>query len=366
YDAQGRRIRKNSKYYEYENGKLFRSWETPQTLLTYLYDTTGICGIECKRNFVFDPETGFHYDPTTYVFKKNLQGDVIAIYTLNGTKVAEYAYDAWGKCTIISDIDGIGVLNPIRYRGYYYDTETGLYYLNSRYYDPNTGRFINADSQFDDGAGILGNNLYAYCANNPITYKDETGKGIILACTLIGLGIGALIGGISAAVSSKEQLGYVDASWVFGGAVYGGCVGAFFGFAMGTVAYSVSSVLLPKIIGSLGATLYSNWQVAEQSLRTSLNSVTSALERTLITPLGNRIVDAYNVKDKIIAEAKYGYQGLSQFIQSEIARDAWLLKEGGIKVVEWHFYVSQITGKGGASDPLLEALLKEGFKVIYH
>ncbi|MBR3965560.1 MAG: RHS repeat-associated core domain-containing protein, partial [Clostridia bacterium] len=120
--------------------------------------------------------TGFHYDPTTYVFKKNLQGDVNAIYTLNGTKVAEYAYDAWGKCTITYDPTGIGAINPIRYRSYYYDTETGLYYLNSRYYDPNTGRFVNADVYVSTGIGLLNCNMYAYCHNNPIVGIDPTGK----------------------------------------------------------------------------------------------------------------------------------------------------------------------------------------------
>ena len=89
-----------------------------------------------------------------WFFQKNLQGDIIAIKNQKGETVARYRYDAWGVPTIVEDIstndedwegDGIATVNPFRYRGYYYDNETGLYYLQSRYYDPNVGRFINAD-----------------------------------------------------------------------------------------------------------------------------------------------------------------------------------------------------------------------------
>ena len=76
----------------------------------------------------------------------------------------------------------IGLLNPIRYRGYYYDIETGLYYLQTRYYDPETGRFINADGFLSTGQGVLGYNMYAYCMNNPVILYDPTGtSGLLLA-----------------------------------------------------------------------------------------------------------------------------------------------------------------------------------------
>ena len=88
----------------------------------------------------------------TYYFEKNLQGDIIAIYTENGTKIGSYTYDAWGNCTVSTESGTttiqkriVRTLNPFRYRGYYYDTETGLYYLQSRYYNPQWGRFLNAD-----------------------------------------------------------------------------------------------------------------------------------------------------------------------------------------------------------------------------
>ncbi|WP_444641600.1 RHS repeat-associated core domain-containing protein [Caproiciproducens sp. R1] len=89
----------------------------------------------------------------------------------------EYSYDAWGKLlsTTGSMADTIGQKNPFLYRGYYYDFETGMYYLNSRYYDPNTGRFLNADGQFNPDTGLAGNNLFAYCNNDPINASDYNG-----------------------------------------------------------------------------------------------------------------------------------------------------------------------------------------------
>jgi RHS repeat-associated protein len=247
-----------------------------------------------------------------------------------------------------------------------YDRETELYYLQSRYYNPEWGRFISADSQFDENAGLVGNNLFAYCANNPVCYKDNTGMGIVLACVIAFGIIGAAIGGYIAGSQSKSQLGYVNGWWVVGGALAGGGAGCLLGWGVGAAASAIGASLTVGSGGTLGATIYANWQSAEQALRNLMNSVSSQVARTFQTPWGNRIVDAYNSTKRIIAEAKYGYQGLSEFIKTEIARDAWLLETGRVKAVEWHFYVSQVTGKGGPSGPLLEALLEAGITVIFH
>jgi RHS repeat-associated protein len=112
-------------------------------------------------------------DGATYFFVKNLQGDVTKVVDDNGTIVAEYAYDAWGA--VISSSGSMSEINPIRYRGYYFDVETGLYYCQQRYYNPMWGRWVSADSLFD-GRHILGNNLYAYCGNDPVNYVDFTGN----------------------------------------------------------------------------------------------------------------------------------------------------------------------------------------------
>ena len=136
---------------------------------------------------------------TNYYYAKNLQGDVVAIYrsdynstsqTYYPTLVASYEYDPWGKVTSVKGSSGailsleaypnhIAHVNPIRYRGYYYDIETGFYYLQSRYYDPAISRFINADSYATTGQGFLGTNMFAYCNNNAVNAADPSGRRAI-------------------------------------------------------------------------------------------------------------------------------------------------------------------------------------------
>ena len=124
---------------------------------------------------------------TDYYFVCNWRGDVIRIYDGTGAVVANYNYDAWGSVISVTDANGAAItdsthianVNPLRYRGYYYDSETGLYYLQSRYYDPAVKRFINADSLVGANKDILGNNVFAYCSNNPVNYSDPTGHGIV-------------------------------------------------------------------------------------------------------------------------------------------------------------------------------------------
>ena len=121
---------------------------------------------------------GFTYNGQSYFYLLNLQGDVIGIYDGNGNVVVEYTYDSWGKLISItrSLASTIGIKNPLRYRGYYYDTETSLYYLQSRYYDPETCRFLNADAFCIAGNDyIQGANMFSYCYNNPVMYSDLAG-----------------------------------------------------------------------------------------------------------------------------------------------------------------------------------------------
>lgn len=130
-----------------------------------------------------------NYLGNNYLFKKNLQGDIIEIWgTADGSsrsdfrKLVTYTYDAWGNITSMVDTTDnwyrVGTANPFRYRGYYYDNESGLYYLQSRYYDPVTGRFLNADAHEFLGATETptGYNLYSYCDNNYINDTDPSGN----------------------------------------------------------------------------------------------------------------------------------------------------------------------------------------------
>ena len=151
--------------------------ETPNHFLVYLYDENGApVGLQYRN------KTYGTYTFDTYYFEKNLQGDIIAIYTENGTKIGSYTYDAWGNCTVSTESGTttiqkqiVRTLNPFRYRGYYYDTDTGLYYLQSRYYNPQWGRFLNADVLINTGTGLLGYNIYTYCDNNPVMKTDPNG-----------------------------------------------------------------------------------------------------------------------------------------------------------------------------------------------
>ena len=142
---------------------------------------------------------------TLYYYVLNAQGDVIALLNSAGALVASYNYGAWGNYSVhdgkgakITKASFIGHINPLRYRGYYYDRETRLYYLQSRYYDFANCRFINADGLFTDG--FIGANLFAYCANNPVNTTDPTGNFAITATVaLITFGVAlvatALAGG---------------------------------------------------------------------------------------------------------------------------------------------------------------------------
>ena len=121
-----------------------------------------------------------------YYYTTNLQGDVIRMVDVYGNTAAYYEYDPYGNA--IQASGSHATINPLRYRGYYYDHETGMYYCQSRYYDPAIGRFINADEYTSTGQGIIGNNMFAYCGNNPIAHEDADGEAFETAFDAISLG----------------------------------------------------------------------------------------------------------------------------------------------------------------------------------
>ena len=200
YDANGIRTEKieNGKTHKYyvEDSRIVREVVTGSENyeLYYLYGANGIAG------FTHKTANG----STTYYYRKNLLGDVTAIYDAAGVCKAEYAYDAWGNCTVISDMGGIGALNPIRYRGYYWDDEIALYYLNARYYDSEVGRFISQDSiKYLAPETLNGINLFAYCLNNPVMETDPQGTFGILASLLIVAAITLAVVAVDAIIETE-------------------------------------------------------------------------------------------------------------------------------------------------------------------
>ena len=130
---------------------------------------------------------GFKYNGTQYYYIKNGTNDIIGILDSNLNQIVKYTYSSWGALisvtdnagNTITDTNNIGIKNPYRYREYRYENETGLYYLQSRFYDPNWGRFLSPDSILGANEDMLGYNLYAYVSNNPVNYSDEDGNGKI-------------------------------------------------------------------------------------------------------------------------------------------------------------------------------------------
>ena len=206
YDKNGNPLTyRDDMTFEWENGRILKKITTSEKAIQMNYDSNGmrtqksVDGV--KTNYYYDSSNNlfaltqgsdtlfFYYDNsgevmsvscngTMYYYIKDLQGDITEIVDKDGKAVAEYAYDAWGN--MLTENNGtlaVGKLNPFRYRSYVYDEETGLYYLQSRYYDPLTGRFVNADVYCDTYTGNpLSTNMFVYCENDAINYVDNDGR----------------------------------------------------------------------------------------------------------------------------------------------------------------------------------------------
>ena len=175
-------------------------------------------------------------DPVVYYYVLNLQGDVVGLTDASGTFVAQYTYNAWGE--ILSSTGDMAGINPLRYRGYYYDFETGFYYLQSRYYDPVTHRFINADSYASTNpSNAIACNMFAYCGNNPVINADPSGELLITTLILIVAGVAA-VGTATYTGYKAREAGCDWADTIFYAIGSGFCA---FGtvYTMGMTAYGV-------------------------------------------------------------------------------------------------------------------------------
>ena len=170
--------------YQYNANGMRTKKTVGSTVTNYYYDSNNnLIGLKSGADvayFYYDTDNSpisMKYNNNMYYYVKNLQGDIVKILDSNGSAVASYYYDAWGTITRKTVTNTtIDTLSPFRYRGYVYDTDTGFYYLQSRYYDPQTGRFLNADIYADTVSGSpLSTNTFAYCENNAINYSDKYG-----------------------------------------------------------------------------------------------------------------------------------------------------------------------------------------------
>ena len=266
--------------YTYDGGKLTQM-KMGSSTMRFIY---GINGHPVSLN----------YDGIVYYYVTNAQGDVVAILNSSGQEVVSYTYDAWGNTVKRSGskADTLGLHNPLRYRGYVYDRETGLYYLQSRYYNPAICRFISADSISYLGADgtPVSYNLFAYCNNNPVMYSDPTGNlpswvtkflvgtaviagaailfvatagtGTALACfavgALKGAAIGAAVGAASGAATGAITHRITTGSWdgaglaALEGAADGYMMGAITGFISGGLTSDVCFVAGTTVLASTG------------------------------------------------------------------------------------------------------------------
>ena len=212
YDSDGKRVKKTSGNTEtkyYYNGSILSglvrttagSTGTTKTTVQFVYDAEG-------KPFMLRLN-----GKTDYFYLYNGLGDVVGLVDSSNQVVVRYQYNSWGKVTSTQDTSGVSLatLNPFRYRKYVYDPETGLYCLGSRYYDPEVGRFVNADDTdviFAKPQELGSKNLYAYCDNNPVAREDYAGE-FPIPC-IVGAVVGAVVSGFSYVLSSGGEIDGVE------------------------------------------------------------------------------------------------------------------------------------------------------------
>lgn len=324
YDASGIRTSKtiNGTKTDYKlNGSTIVAETTKDKTTWYDYDASGM-------------PVGFTTEEASYYYKKNAQGDIVAILDSDGNEVAGYSYDAWGNITHISGDEEIAKLNPFRYRGYYQDDETGLFYVGSRYYDPEIGRFINADvpgSMILQGdSSILATNLFAYCFNNPVINSDHSGMVVTPANV-----IGAVVGGILGAVG-----GYFLSRWFADKLGLGGWKKTAFIIGV-TALVSATSATIGYFIGPYIAKAWGTWSSRLAGLvRQSYSSIGKLTSQKL-----SHINVSKHLWGKVLS--KVTNAGIESLIHQGIRHGTWTLSSNGSIQILWKHkgQIIEITGK---------------------
>ncbi|WP_448864565.1 RICIN domain-containing protein [Dorea sp.] len=263
YDSDGRRIQKTGKdgtTHYYLNGSAVIAQKTDVgERMDFLYDDKG-------NVFAVD------YKDKLYFYQTNLQGDITGIVDSNGNQVVTYTYDSWGKLLASTDNSGVDLAkkNPFRYRGYYYDVETGFYYLNDRYYDPKARRMLSADDNINLMMSIefYGKNLYLYCDNNPVSRRDDEGEfWHILAAGAVSAAIG-----MATAVLENKVSGNAWYDGLAESAVTGFVSGAIAGSGLGPVGQAIGQGTV-----TLAAEGYSLWEKSKTKQKITVYDVTYAV-----------------------------------------------------------------------------------------
>ena len=283
------------------HGRQLSSMSNGSVTWTYTYDASGHrksrTNGTAEYEYIYDEERPMAlrvYNGeavTTYYYVTNLQGDVVAILNKAGKAIVEYSYDAWGNVESITGEykGGLGLRNPLLYRGYVYDRETKLYYLNSRYYDPETGRFLNTDIYPSTGQGLIGNNMYAYCLNNPINCVDPSGQFALLP--FLGAMAGGALGGavistLSYVVASGLSGDEMTSAGLFNAAVSGALSGAI-GGAIGTITGPIFTMNADKAkkVFSLGVG-------AAMGIKAGIEAEGTSMQRAVIAAVVGAITAA--------------------------------------------------------------------------
>lgn len=289
----GRRLVTASGYtYSYDPNGLRLSKTDGKRTERYIYDGDSLCAMkvddESGSNIVF-----FHYDEAhalvgfsvngkDYFYDRDILGNINAVIDSAGTTLVSYAYGDFGAVTeTIADSDEarlVAKVNPFKFKGYFFDNETGFYYLKSRYYSPELGRFISADGEIGQVGDTMVMNLFAYCRNNPINLSDEGGNwpswatklciglAVIAICAiavvatggfgasciatsmLVGAVKGAVIGAVTGAIQGAITEGIKTGSWegALKGALSGAIDGAADGFMFGAIGGAISGAINPS------------------------------------------------------------------------------------------------------------------------
>jgi RHS repeat-associated protein len=286
-------------HYSLSNDKvIYETDGTYEIYYTYDYDGTLI-------SFNYDNNINDAIVGNEYFYIKNQQGDITALVNSQGIIQVEYRYDAWGNIIYINTPSGSTLdpsINPYTYRGYRYDGEIGFYYCNSRYYNPEWGRWLNADSvNYLDPSSTNGFNLYAYCGNNPVIKSDVDGN---VAWWIIGAAIGAVVGAVVGGIVSYNQTGKVDVGYVLAFAAGGALVGAGLGCLAEAVYTSVTITTAATNIvgggtGAIGA-ICADGDPTNEIDQTSqtINSAIEIIKQG--TKIGKNIITQIDEKTKIL------------------------------------------------------------------